>query len=114
MLFRSNKVAEEDLAWFWEPWFFELGYADLSIEEIKKIGKDKLGIIIKNKTGFPVPVHLKAKYKTGKTKQFDLKMNIWDNGNKIKISIPSKGIKKVYLDTETTPDAYPEDNVKLL
>ena len=112
--FTFNEVAGEDLAWFWKPWFFDLGYADLSIDKIDNSAKDKIDVIIKNKTGFPVPVHLKAEYKNGKTKQFNLKMNTWDNGNKIKISIPSRGIVKVYLDTETTPDAYPEDNVKII
>jgi len=40
-------------------------------------------------------------------------MNVWENGTKtIKITVPSENIKSISLDTETTPDAYPEDNVR--
>jgi len=111
--FTFNEVAGEDLAWFWKPWFFDLGCADLSIENIDTSAKDAVYVTVKNKTGFPVPVHLTAVYKTGKTKQFDFKMSIWKNNIKTyKIQIHSGGLQKIILDTETTPDAYPEDNVK--
>lgn len=107
-----NEVAGEDLAWFWKPWFFELGYADLSIDKVDISGKDAI-VTIKNKTGFPVPVHLTAKYSDGTTKQIDKKMNIWkDNIKTIELSFPSRGLKKLILNTETTPDAFPKDNVK--
>ena len=110
-----NEVAEEDLAWFWKPWFFELGYADLSIDKVDISEKDIVYVTIKNKTGFPVPVHLTAKYSDGKTKQIDKKMNIWkEDINTIKLSFPSRGLKKLILNTETTPDAFPKDNVKEL
>ncbi len=109
--FTFNEVAGEDLAWFWKPWFFELGYADLSIEKVDTSLKNNTEIIIKNKTGFPVPVHITAEYKNGKKFSFDFKMNVWNNKNELKIKIPGKNIKKVFSDTETTPDAFPEDNV---
>ncbi|NPA69005.1 MAG: M1 family metallopeptidase [Chlorobi bacterium] len=112
LFFAFNEVAGEDLAWFWKPWFFDLGYADLSISGIDTSLKDKFIVTVKNKTGFPVPVYLTAEYKNGETKHFDHKMNVWKHGNKtFRITIPSEELKKVYLDTELTPDAFPEDNV---
>ena len=111
--FTFNEVAGEDLVWFWKSWFFDLGYADLSIKDIYKTEVNKTMIVIENKTGFPVPVHLKVNYNDGKVRKIDKKMNVWSDGTKtIKITVPSENIKSISLDTETTPDAYPEDNVR--
>ncbi len=111
--FSFNEAAGEDLAWFWKPWFFDLGCADLSVEKVSKTEADQSIVIIENKTGFPVPIYLTAEYKNGETKHFDYKMNIWKHENKtFRITIPSAGLKKVYLDTVLTPDAFPDDNVK--
>ena len=112
--FTFNKAAGEDLAWFWKPWFFELGYADLSTYKTDTSAKDVVTVTIKNKTGFPVPVHLIAEYSDGKTKHIDKKMNVWKNSGTIKLSVSSIGLKKLILDTETTPDAFPEDNVLIV
>ncbi len=112
--FTFNEIADEDLAWFWEPWFFNLGYADLSIDKIN-ISEKETEVVIKNKTRFPVPVHLKAVYNDGKIKQFNKKADIWKNEEDIfKISVPSKDLKELILDTKTTPDAFPADNIKKL
>lgn len=108
-----NEVAGEDLAWFWKSWFFDLGYADLCIEKVDTSGNKLAYITINNKTNFPVPIHLTAEYSDGKTKQIYKKMSIWKSGiEKIKLSVPSKGLKKIILDTETIPDAFLDDNVK--
>lgn len=111
--FTFNEIAGEDLYWFWKPWFFDVGHADLSIKGIKKISNYNTEIIIENITGFPVPIHLTVKYSDGTEKQFDYKMNVWSSGVKtFKINVGTKKIKKATLDTEFTPDAYPENNVK--
>ncbi len=103
-----NDVAAQDLAWFWKPWFYEMGYADLSIGEIKY---DKVEII--NKGGFPVEVKLIITTKDGNIHRYGAKADIWKNEVKsIWINISEKEIKSFRLDTETTPDAFPEDNYK--
>ncbi len=107
-----NEVAGEDLAWFWKPWFFEMGYADLSIGEIEYTDNMKIIVNIMNKTGFPVPVHLKVEYADGSIKEFKQEINIWAKGeNKIKIAVQDKGLVKIILDSELTPDAYPDNNI---
>lgn len=111
--FTFNEIAGEDLAWFWKTWFFEIGYADLAISRIDYTDNMKVIVNIENKTGFPVPVYLTAVYKDGKTKNFSYDMKIWAKGEKIfTISVPDRHLEKVFLDTETTPDAYPKDNEK--
>lgn len=106
--FTFNKIAGEDLAWFWKPWFFDLGYADLAIG---KIDGSKVEII--NKGGFPVPIKLTIKSsKEEITVQH--KADIWKDGIKsIWIDIPEDGIISLKLDTELTADAFPEDNIML-
>ncbi|MCF6365304.1 MAG: M1 family metallopeptidase [Bacteroidales bacterium] len=113
--FTFNEVAEENLAWFWKPWFFEIGYADLKIKEILNTENNETIIIIENKTGFPVPVDLTAEYKNGETKHIKYNMKVWTKGEKTyKVNVPKKGLKKLILNTETIPDAYPDDNIKEL
>ena len=113
LFFTFNEVAGEDLAWFWKPWFFEIGYADLAISKIDYTDNMKIIVNIENKTGFPVPVNLTAVYKDGKTKSFSYDMKIWAKGDKVfKISVPDRYLEKVILNTEIIPDAYPEDNIK--
>ncbi len=109
--FTFNEVAKEDLAWFWKPWFFEIGYADLSIKKVYKTEVEKTIIIIENKTGFPVPIKLTAEYKDGTKKVITKKMDIWKNKNTYKINVSTKGLKKLVLNYETIPDAYVEDNI---
>jgi hypothetical protein len=104
-----NKVAGEDLAWFWKPWFFELAYADLALE----VENDHL-FTIKNKGGFPVPIHLTIYLKNGKTETMDFPASIWKNGKKtFSVDFTDKNytFKKLVLDTKLTPDAFVEDNV---
>jgi len=104
-----NEVAGEDLAWFWKPWFFELGYADLAL----KVANDQQFTIV-NKGGFPVPVHLKIYLKNGKTETMDFPASIWKNGKKsLSVDFTDKNFKfnKLILDTKLTPDAFPEDNI---
>lgn len=109
--FTFNEVAKEDLGWFWKPWFFEIGYADLNIKKVYNTEVNKVIVIIENKTGFPVPIHLTAKYKDGTSKEIYKKMIVWKNQNTYKLNLPKKGLVKLILNYETIPDAYPKDNV---
>ena len=59
-----NKVAGEDLGWFWKPWFFELGFADIGISKIEYL-TDKTIVHIDNIGTFPIPANLTVKYKDG-------------------------------------------------
>ncbi len=103
--FSFNKIANEDLAWFWKPWFYDLGYADLSIG---KIENNKLQII--NKGGFPVEINLIISIGE-KSIAINRKANIWKNNtSEIWIDLPKGEIHQIKLDTEVTPDAFPDDN----
>ena len=101
-----NDVAGEDLGWFWKPWFYDLGYADLTIGEIQN---NRVEII--NNGGFPVAVKLVITTKDGEVHKYGAKANIWKGGVKrMWINISEKDIISFKLDTELIPDAFPEDN----
>lgn len=103
--FTFNKVAGEDLSWFWKPWFYEMAYADLAIG---KIENKKVQIL--NKGGLPVNVNIEFVFDDG-SKKVSRKANIWKNGVKeIWVNMPRGNVRKIILDTETTPDAFPNDN----
>jgi hypothetical protein len=103
-----NDVAKEDLAWFWKPWFFDLGYADLAIGETES---NRIEIL--NKGGFPVAIKLIVHTKDGSTHRYGAKANIWKGGVKsMWINISEKDVTSFQLDTELIPDAFPEDNIK--
>lgn len=104
-----DKVSGEDLGWFWKPWFFELGYADISIGAIEYL-TDKTIVHIDNIGSFPIPVNLTVRYKDGSEKIVKMKMNIWQTGIKsYEIEIPKGNIKEIILDTNT-PEAYYDNN----
>jgi len=106
LFYTFDHIADENLEWFWKPWFFDLAYADLAIGEIEN---NRVEII--NKGGFPVEVKLILTTKDGKTHNYGAKANIWKNGIKsVWINIAEKDIVSYKLGTELVPDAFLEDN----
>ena len=102
-----NAAAGEDLGWFWKPWFFDLGYADLTINR-----EAAQFLTVENKGGFPVPVNLKLYFDDGTTEELHFPMSVWKEGkHKLSIQLKDREIIKAELDTKHTPDAYPEDNI---
>lgn len=108
--FTFNTVAEEDLFWFWKPWFFEIGHADLTIDKIDYTDNMKVIVHIKNLTGFPVPIHLTAYYKDGRKLDFEESMSVWIKKDVCKIAVPDKNLEKLELKTDIIPDVYPKNN----
>ncbi len=104
--FTFNKVAGEDLAWFWKPWFFDMAYADLSIGSI-----DSNKIEIVKKGDLPVGIHLSVLV-DGKWYKFERKANVWKNNRRsVWIPLPKGKLQQASLDCKTTADAFPEDNL---
>lgn len=102
-----NEVAGQDLAWFWKPWFFEFGYPDICISEMK--GNT---LVIKRKGNMPVPVRITAYYADGDKKELFLHASVWKNGEtETEVDFPKGEIVKVESDTTHLPDINPEDNI---
>ncbi|MCF8242627.1 MAG: M1 family metallopeptidase [Melioribacteraceae bacterium] len=106
-----NDVAGEDLSWFWNPWFAEFGYPDLSIKSVDKIG-DKVDVVVKKIGNIPTEVIVTAYFKDGTTSTKQLKSSIWKNGVKeVTVSVDNKGnLEKVVIGNNLTPDAVDGNN----
>ena len=113
--FTFNNVSGRNLNWFWEPWFFNFGYADLSIEGVYD-KENKYFVGIKNEGGFPTPVFLKLLLEDGSTKLFHFSANIWEDGKKTtEVEINSnKKIKIITIDNLYSPDANENNNLFLV
>ena len=75
-IFTFEDVTGEDLSWFINPWVFEYGYVDFSIE---KFSDSEITI---NKIGhYPAPIAVKIKYNDGNTETKFFTAGIWKNGN---------------------------------
>jgi len=110
MFYTFNYVAEEDLAWFWKPWFFELGYADLGIGDVKKL-ENKTIVEIVNHGGFPIPINLTVKYIDGTEETFHKKMDVWKSGDRIyTLEIPKSNIQEI-LHGSNVPEIDSENNI---
>ncbi|MBI1939691.1 MAG: M1 family metallopeptidase [Ignavibacteriales bacterium] len=108
--FAFDRVAGENLSWFWQPWFFERGFADLTIEGIEKA--NSVVVNVKNLGTYPVPVDLKVSYVDGITETFHKPASVWKNGEKVykhKID-SSKEISKIELIQVLGPDVNMNNN----
>lgn len=109
--FTFNQVAGEDLSWYWNPWFFEKGYPDLSIKQIEN-SEGKTRIIIERLGNIPVPVSLTLTLQNGKKINIYKNASVWKDGKR-EIVIEAEtlyAIRSAELDNKTIPDADRRNN----
>ncbi len=108
-----NKVANQDLSWFWVPYFFDYGYVDISIDSVR-YDNNKLIVTLENKGGLPVETPINILFEDGTSETIVKPMSIWKGHvNTIEIHLKvSKPVKSVSVESPFLPDIYPEDNVK--
>lgn len=115
--FRTMENATgEDLGWFWKGWFYNNWAFDMGINSLKYIKNDpEKGAIITvtNYDKMPMPVKALVIYKSGKTENIDLPVEIWQRNNDWSFKISStEEIGKIVLDPENVfPDYNPANNV---
>lgn len=103
--FTFNEVAGEDLSWFWKPWFYEFGYADLELKGLNERGSVYEIEIIKL-GNLPVPVELVIEYEDGTKEEINEPASVWKSGiNDFIIEhTTNKKILKVKLNDNAIPD----------
>lgn len=103
--FTFENVSGQDLAWLWEPWFFEFGYPDVSIESFKK-GK----LLIRNKGNRPVPLTAHVTYTSGKEETMSRPASVWKSAATYEFAIPDyKNVKTIAVN-EAVVDIHELDN----
>lgn len=100
-----NTGTGKNLNWFWKKWFYEDGYADLTVTKVSNTAPLKQ-IIIENKGSKPIPVDATVTFADGSIQQFHRSILVWEKSNKTVISFRSaKQIAKVQLGSLYTPDS---------
>ena len=108
--FTFEDVLNRDLSWFWEPWFFDFGYPDLAIEDVKNTDSGH-HITIKQEGKLPVPVDLTVWLDNGNTKEINKSPAVWKNRNHHEVTLDSEQpIDSIKLEHQKVPDVYPENN----
>ncbi len=103
-------VANEDLTWFWQPFFFEFSKPDLSFKDV--YFDAGLYIEIENSGGLPLPVDVKIYLKNGKIQNYHKNIDVWKNKDVINVYIPLKEKPdKLILENSMIPDVNKSDNL---
>ncbi len=106
-----NTGAGRNLNWFWKRWFYDSGYPDLAITDVRHKGSEWL-VNIANKGGKPVPVDLTVEYSDGSSEKIHHSAAVWENETQMTIPVRTiKMISTVRLGSTYTPDSHPADNV---
>jgi len=100
-----NDVAGEDLSWYWRPWFFEFGYPDLAIQELKEQDGQRT-LRVERRGIIPVPVKVTMTFMDGSAASFYQTPRAWDMENNVfLIAIEgTKMIKSIELGDSGIPD----------
>jgi len=108
--FTFEDVLKRDLSWLWEPWFFDFGYADLAIKEVRQTDNGH-HITIAQQGKLPVPVDLTVRLDNGNTKEINKSPAVWKNRNHHEVTLESEHpIDSVKLENRIVPDVYPGNN----
>ena len=110
--FSFNNVLNQDLSWYWKPWFFEFGFPDLSIKSVF-VKKNNVKVEITRIGSMPIPVSIQLIYADGNTKVFHESTNVWKDGKTLKeFNYPLEGeLIKVVLGTDEIPDVDKSNNI---
>jgi hypothetical protein len=106
-----EEVAEEDLDWFWNPWFAEHGYPDLSLTSVRQNGSN-INITIEKIGNIPVPIDLRLVFEDKSEKFITESAYIWKDG-RTGIVLNYKSDKKLIaigLDSDRIPDSDRSNN----
>jgi hypothetical protein len=110
--FTFNDVAQQDLSWFWNPWYFDHGYPDLAVKDVKT-KKDNTVITVEKVGSVPVSIDLIITYADNSTEKIHKSVSVWKNGNQdadIELKT-AKEISKVEINEDFVPDTNKKNNL---
>ncbi|PKL84373.1 MAG: peptidase [Ignavibacteriae bacterium HGW-Ignavibacteriae-3] len=110
--FSFNSAAGRNLDWYFNPWFFQTKYPDLSLAA--KLSGNGADVTITNKGGLPLPVMLKFYYEDGTSGYvYEKNADAWEKGNSsITTFIKTKmKVNKIELGETQIPDVNLNDNI---
>jgi hypothetical protein len=102
----------ENLSWYWKPWFFEFGVPDLGIKEVKRDSK-KVKVLIEKIGNIPIPIELNIIENNQKEDKIYKPADIWENGLKevwIEYEMKEKPLE-IRLGSKDIPDVDQSNNI---
>jgi hypothetical protein len=106
-----NDVADQDLNWYWNNWFFSYNYIDLAINKVSIKGSN-YSLAIDNKGGFAIPFDVKITYADGSNQVIHQTPMVW-KANQKSLTVQfnaDKAVSAIVLDGGIYMDATPADN----
>jgi len=105
-------ISGEELDWFWNSWFFDFGYPDLSIKSVEKTSKNITTVEIEKVGKYPVPIKLTIVYDDDTEENIEIKTSVWkENKDIYTFEIENKkGIKNITLGDKLIPDKNKDNN----
>ena len=95
-----ENVAGENLAWFWDGWFYGTGNIDLAVDAVQPYEGDYI-IRVSNNGEIPMPVVMEVTYEDGSTEEVRLPVEIWQRGDSWNyLHRTDKEIKGVEIDPQ--------------
>ena len=110
--FTFDHVAGEYLSWFWNPWFYEYGYPDLALTDLKEENGNAT-VKIKKLGNIPTRIELLFELENGKNIKVSESAKVWKDG-KDEITIQCKTsdkIRKVTLGNKNIADVNEKNNI---
>lgn len=107
-----NNAAGKNLDWFWIPWFFERGYPDLAIKDVKQ-ETNKLKIVIEKTGNIPIPIKITLINEDNSEVAIYNTAAVWKNGETeilIEYRLESKKVKCVRLGSPSIPDVVSDND----
>ena len=92
-----NKASGKNLNWFWKRWFFDRGYPDLAIQDVKQ-NKGSYTVKIEAIGNKPVPINLTFHFSDGSIATKHLSIETWKDKDETEVIFESlKQLQKVEL-----------------
>lgn len=87
-----ENAAGRDLSWYWREFFYTTDLLDIAIDGVtheQQSGESVALVKLHRRTPAVFPVRLRVKYSNGTSRDFDLPVNIWANGDVFEAVIPA-------------------------
>jgi hypothetical protein len=106
-----NVGSGKNLNWFWKKWFYDNGYPDLAITNVKQNGKE-VTITVQMKGNKPVPVTITVYYKDGSTQILHQSIAVWEKSDTTTLNFTTgKSIEQIVLGDVHIADSDASNNV---
>lgn len=111
LYFTLKSVTGKDYSWYWNSWFYNYGYADLALENVK-IDGNRISLTVEKKGELPVPVKLTFEYADGTQDVVYMTAEVWKDSSTFEYAGTStKALKRIVLGAKSIPEATPKDNI---